>query len=289
MTDVPAVDVTAALRQIREWLRVADRVLIGAGAGMSAPAGLDCSDPAAFARVFPALARQGFRTQYDLVGHDGWSPAQKWGYLATLVQHVRFGPPEHPVYGALLDLIRGKDYFVLTSNADAMFVRNGFDERRLFTPQGDYGALQCLTPCWRRTWPSQPTIDRLLPVIDPGTLEVTDRDALPYCPNCGGEVYFNVRGGRWFLEDDYEPQGQAFVRWTREAMDEPMLAIEIGAGSHTPSVVRWPMEHLVQRNPMAWLVRINLAAPEVPVEIIHRSIALQGDAMSALAAIQRRY
>ena len=53
-----------------------------------------------------------------------------------------FSAAPHPLYPAFFDLIRGKDYFVMTSNVDALFARNGFDTERIFTPQGDYAAMQ---------------------------------------------------------------------------------------------------------------------------------------------------
>jgi NAD-dependent SIR2 family protein deacetylase len=39
------------------------------------------------------------------------------------------------------------DYFVVTSNVDGMFNRNGFDENKIYTPQGDFQYMQCAKPC----------------------------------------------------------------------------------------------------------------------------------------------
>ena len=83
----------------------------------------------------------------------------------------------------------------MSSNADDMFFKNGFDEKRLFTPQGSYALMQCLKPCRNATWPTKPVIDRILPTIDSETQEVIDPEVIPRCPDCGGPVLMNVRGG----------------------------------------------------------------------------------------------
>lgn len=119
------------------WWREADHVLIGAGAGLSAAAGIDYTDTADFTRVFPVLARRGFRARYQLIGYHRWTQQQHWAYWATHVSNVRFGARPHPAYARLRELVASKDSFVLTSNVDAMFERNDFDTSRIFTPQGD--------------------------------------------------------------------------------------------------------------------------------------------------------
>ena len=62
------------------------------------------------------------------------------------MQQIRFAPRQSVVYRQLFDLLREKDYFVLTSNVDAMFVRHGFDGSLVCSIQGDYANMQCLAP-----------------------------------------------------------------------------------------------------------------------------------------------
>jgi NAD-dependent SIR2 family protein deacetylase len=267
-----------------DLIREADGILIGAGAGLSADAGLDYTDTARFARLFPAMVKRGFRMQAELIGYTGWSPAVQWGYFAIHVNEMRFKAPPHPVYGRLLDLVRNKDYFVMTSNVDEMFVKNGFEEERVFTPQGSYALMQCLKPCTNTTWPTKPIISRILPNIDPDTQEVTDPEVIPRCPNCGGPVFMNVRGGDWFLEDPYVEQAERFSEWVRRKRGR-LLALEIGAGFNTPSVIRWPIERVVHFHPEAHLIRVNLQWPQVPKEIAHRSLSSQCSAMKAVTAL----
>ncbi|SES05069.1 hypothetical protein SAMN02910429_01956 [Lachnobacterium bovis] len=39
-------------------------------------------------------------------------------------------------------MVSDKDYFVITTNVDHQFQRAGFDKKRLFYTQGDYGLFQ---------------------------------------------------------------------------------------------------------------------------------------------------
>jgi NAD-dependent SIR2 family protein deacetylase len=281
------LDWASAASTFQAWWRAAPRVLIGAGAGLSAAAGIDYTDQADFARVFPALARRGLRARYELIGFDRWTPAQHWAYWATHVNNVRFGPRPHPVYARLRELTAGKDTFVITSNVDAMFTRNGFDPQRFFTPQGDYAAMQCRQPCRRVVWPSQPAVERLLGVIEPNELVVTDATAIPACPHCGGEVFLNVRLDAGFVSEPYREQAMRLDRWLRDAPDHPLLIIEIGAGFNTPSVVRWPIEALAAARPSARFVRVNRDHAEVPEELDERALSLAGDAGEAIEALWR--
>ena len=273
-----------AISQARQWLAEADRIVIGAGAGLSAAAGYDYTDTRRFAELFPAFHRLGLRARYQLIGLR-LSPELLWGYWAVHVTDIRFSPGPHPIYQRLRSLVGNRDHFVLTSNVDALFARNGFDVDRVFTPQGDYARYQCETPCTRETWDSRPAIEQALSAYDPAT----GRTARPLsCPRCGGPVFLNVRKGPEYIMDPYLPTGHRFQEWTSALpVDERLLVLDIGAGFSTPSVVRWPMEEITRALPHARLIRINTQFSEVPGDLEERALHLTGDAgdlVKALAA-----
>jgi NAD-dependent SIR2 family protein deacetylase len=267
----------------------AEQVIIAAGSGMSVDAGIDYTDTAYFARQFPAMTRRGFRSQYDLIGYQGWSEGLKWGYLAAHVDAVRFQTPPHPVYTELLNLVKQKNYFVITTNVDGMFARSGFNEARIFTPQGDYARYQCLKPCTTQTWPTRPLLERILPTINPGTQEITNPHVIPYCPNCGGPVFLNVRGGNWFVEEPYLEQGEYFSQWVDESETHSLLIIEIGSGFNTPGVIRWPMENITSQHPQAHLLRVNRDYPQIPTELLGKATALQTRGRAFIHALDAKH
>ncbi|MFI1990929.1 NAD-dependent protein deacetylase of SIR2 family [Actinoplanes sp. NPDC020271] len=275
----------ASLDQARQWLAEADRIVIGAGAGLSAAAGFDYTDTRRFEELFPAMHRRGLRARYQLIGRR-LPPPLMWGYWATHVADIRFGLGRHPVYQNLRTLAGDRDHYVLSSNVDGLFARNGFDAERVFTPQGDYARYQCEIPCSRETWDSEPIVEAALDAYDPESGQVTDPAAIPACPRCGGEVFLNVRKGPEFIVDPYLPTGRRMQQWLRDLpSDEHIVVLDIGTGYNTPTVVRRPMERLAVGYPNARLIRINRDHPEVPEELDDRGLGLGWDAGPVLAAL----
>lgn len=278
----PALD--AAARAFAE----ADHVLIAAGAGMSAAAGLDYTDKADFARVFPGFLRFGLRARYQAIGYFGWPPAVHWAYWATHVMDARFGPLHQAAYRDLLECVGGRDCFVFTSNVDRLFPRNEFPADRIYTPQGDYGFLQCLAACRPEVWDSRPVMEGIVADLDPATQQIRDPALVPRCPHCGGPVFLNVRIDRNFVDAPYRGQLAALQAWLDGARRGRLLVVEVGAGFSTPSVIRWPCEGIVAATPGASLVRINRDDDEVPKALGKRAIGLGGDAVGIIHAIRGR-
>jgi NAD-dependent SIR2 family protein deacetylase len=282
----PVGGLAQTAERVAGWIREADRVVIGAGSGLSAAAGLDFGDEADFAARFPALVRRGLKAAYQMIGYSGLSEAAFWGFWSVHVMQMRFADGRSPVYDGLLRLVREKDRFVLTTNVDAMFVRNGFDPGKVWSIQGDYAFLQCLRPCTRAVWPSAPVLQRALGAIDARTQEVADPGRIPRCMHCGGSVFMNVRGGNWFVEEPYRPQMERWRAWLGGIPPgERLLLLDVGSGFNTPSVVRWPMERIALRDPEARLVRINLHHAELPRELGSRGVSVAAGARETIAAI----
>ncbi|MGW5690898.1 NAD-dependent protein deacetylase of SIR2 family [Streptomyces asiaticus] len=279
-----AFDLEAAAATIRSWLDDADRLLITAGAGLSAAAGYDYGDTKRFEELFPALHRLGLRSRY-LVGVP-LPPALLWGYWAVHIDDIRFDPTPNPLYRQLRTLTSGKDHWVMTSNVDALFARNGFASDRIFTPQGDYGRYQCTTPCTSTTWDTEPLVAQLLAAYDPHTGAITVPAALPRCPHCGGDVEINLRIGPEFVDAPYLPAGRHLQDWLTSAdVGTRLLILEFGAGFNTPGVIRHPGEYLTRAFPHACLVRVNPTHPKVPTDLSDRALAVPADASQLLNAL----
>lgn len=270
-----------------DWLAAADRVLITAGAGLSAAAGFDYTDRERFAELFPALHRLGFRARYEMIGRD-LPPVLLWGFWAVHTADIRFSPGPAPLYEQLRGLVGDRDHFVMTSNVDQLFSRNGFDADRVYTPQGDYGLYQCLTPCTREVWPSEPIMRTALDQYDPTTGEVGP-DAIPSCPNCGGAVFLNVYAGSWYIDDHFRPALERLDTWLTETRGsgDPLVIVEIGAGLNTPGVIRLPSEQITRALPNARLLRINRDHPDIPDDLTGRARAIATDAGTAIDRLAR--
>eukprot|EP01119_Soliformovum_irregulare_P012674 TRINITY_DN3305_c2_g1_i1.p1 TRINITY_DN3305_c2_g1~~TRINITY_DN3305_c2_g1_i1.p1 ORF type:complete len:530 (+),score=146.22 TRINITY_DN3305_c2_g1_i1:916-2505(+) len=268
-----------------DWIKNSDRILVTAGAGLSASAGLDYTSSEVFKKIFPAMYERGFRCMYEFIGFKDWTPDLQWGYLLDHIHHARYNWPKSPVYADLKALVESKlDYFVYTSNADGMFEQNGFDVDKIYTVQGDYGRLQCGKPCRPdAVFSSRPIVESALPHID-NTQILTRPDLIPRCPICGEMAKMNVRGGSWFIEDHFLEQRKKFQNWISSAIQSAksqnklLTILEIGCGFNTPSVTRWPMEMHARNHENVRLVRINAQYPEFPEDVQDRAIGIAEDA-----------
>lgn len=247
------------VEKARKWLNDATHIIISAGAGLSAAAGLDYSSTSLFEEHFPAFKSQGLHRLYDVIGYNGWkTPGQKWGYYFLHLNLVRRWPVS-PIYKTLHSLISQlprENYFIRTTNADGFFVKNGFDDSRISTPQGRYQYLQCFDKCRPdAVFESDDFLDTALPFIDPVSQILTDESKIPHCRFCGGDMFLCVRGGNFFNDTLFRPQEREYRRFLTGLEQEanrgdrninPVI-LELGVGLNTPAVLRWPNEDLASK------------------------------------------
>ena len=259
-------------------LHEADAVLIGAGAGLTAAAGISYTDKAKFAEIFPAWVKRGFSMQYQLMGYRGWTEAEMWGYYTVHLNYVYFQQKTNRLYQALREMIGAKDYFVMTSNVDELFHKNNFDRNQIYSPQGSYGRIQCTVPCTPDSvWDIQPFFDKMTLALDPVEQVLTDPSAIPRCPNCGEPMFINARIDNSFIETPYEPERERLVSWIKRIGDKRLLLIEFGAGYNTPVVIRMPMERIATQLTNASFIRVNWEYADVPLNLQKRAVSVQGD------------
>lgn len=135
------------IANLRAALDASDAVIIGASAGLSTAAGYTYSGER-FEKLFGDFAaRYGFTDMYSGGFYPYDSLEEYRAFWSRYIKCNRYDPIPKPVYEQLLDLLRDRDCFVLTTNVDHCFQRAGFDKQRLFYTQGDYGLFQCSKPC----------------------------------------------------------------------------------------------------------------------------------------------
>ena len=146
------------IARLKRELDTADAVVIGAGAGLSTSAGFPYGGER-FHRYFSDFeARYGFHDMYSGGFYPYATPEERWAFWSRTIYINRYQDPPKPVYQDLLQLVRGKDYFVLTTNVDHCFQKAGFDKQRLFYTQGDYGLWQCSRPCHQKTYDNEAAV-----------------------------------------------------------------------------------------------------------------------------------
>ncbi|KAF4499199.1 phosphatase ous to the C-terminal domain of histone macroH2A1 [Fusarium agapanthi] len=260
----------SSLNLARDWLSSADAVLVTAGAGLSAAEGLDYHSRDLFEKNFPGCLKLGLTSLYSVFGFNGWpSEEHRWGYFFTHLNMVA-NWSNTPTYQTLIAWLKsfGQDTFVRTSNADGLFLANGWPKEQLSTPQGSYGYLQCLKNCRvDAVVPSAPLVANAMPHIDKATQKLLDSSKIPWCRFCGSKMSICVRAGSWFNQGPFqegEAQWKAWKSWVLRKKKN-LVILELGVGMNTPGVLRWPNEDLVMRSDgRVKLIRVGMG-PEAMV------------------------
>ena len=263
------------LSRLREALDKADAVVIGAGAGLSAAAGFSYGGER-FERYFSDFAaKYGIRDMYAGGFYPFPTPEEYWAYWSRYILINRYRDAPKPVYEKLLSLIQDKDYFVLTTNVDHCFQKAGFDRKRLFYTQGDYGLFQCSGPCCQETFDNEAAVREM--VERQADMRIPT-ELLPVCPRCGRPMTMNLRCDDRFVEDEgWHAAAERYAQFLRTRGDQRILFLELGVGYNTPVIIKYPFWQMTAKNPRAVYACINAGEAYAPAAIQKRSICINGD------------
>ena len=266
---------SGAVERLGEALRDADAVVIGAGAGLSTSAGFTYSGERFEQHFADFEAKYGFHDMYTGGFYPFETPEEYWAYWSRFIWINRYTDPPRDTYGVLRELVRGKDCFVLTTNVDHCFQRAGFDKRRLFYTQGDYGLLQCSEPCCRETWDNEELIRRM--VTEQKDMRVPT-ELIPRCPRCGRPLTTNLRADGRFVEDaGWRAAAGRYEDFLRCHGSGKVLYLELGVGFNTPVIIKYPFWQFTARNRDAVFACINYGEAYAPAQIARQAICIDAD------------
>ncbi len=280
---------SAAVRQLYNSIQTADYILVGAGAGLSAAAGLSYADEALFRTRYPYWAARGRYSEYHMFSFRDWTKAQEWAYMADHVHRVMAETPPLPLYQKLKALLQDKNYYILTSNVDRQFLRNHFPSERLFEYQGSYDLLCCSQSCSGRAWPFAPDRDQMLLHIEKNNMAV-EPEYLPICPYCGAPARLAFRDYPQYAEEKAR-----YDAWLKQSENGMLCIIEIGVGFNSPGVIRVPFERITGERKQVQFFRITadytdsdieIAYPEIPKPIADKSCSINLDAALVLKQLE---
>ena len=270
-----------------ENIRNADCVIIGAGAGASTAAGIQYGGKRFTDNFAEFIKKYGGHYMTDMYAAGFYpypSEEAKWGYWSKHALMNRFDPPALPLYTELYDIVKNKEYFVLTTNVDHQFYKAGFDEKRIFATQGDYGKIQCQKACHSKTYDAKDLFRKM---------DKARRDCLipselvPKCPVCGGNMAMNLRCDNYFVEDEaWHEAADRYAGFLEQNKDKKVVLLELGVGFNTPIIIRFPFEKMVRENSSYSLIRLNMDEAVVPESFGKRAIGIGGDMAKAITDIR---
>lgn len=279
-TSASSADIAKAAKLIRQ----ADAILIGAGAGLSTAAGFDYSGPRWKDNFGDFIAKYGLKDMYSAGFYPFKTLEERWAFWSRHIWLNRYEEIPGEVYRDLFDIVKSKDYFVLTTNVDHCFQKSGFDKKRLFYTQGDYGLWQCSVPCHAKTYDNRERVKEMLERQRDTRIPAA---LVPYCPKCGAPMTMNLRIDDTFVEDAgwnkaldrYRAFGNAHAR-------DRIVYFELGVGENTPSVIKYPFWQMTRENQRSSYIYANLETMPPPLPIEKQSLPLTGDIGAILSGIK---
>ena len=230
------------IQDAKKIIEEADKIVIGAGAGLSAAAGLTYSGSRFEVFFKDYIARYGMQDMYSAAFYPFETAEERWGYWAKHIYHNRYQPEGLSLYRDLFDLVKDKDYFVITTNVDGQFMKTGFAPEHFFEVQGNYGEWQCSVPCRQEVFDNEEAVMEMLKEIK--DLKIPT-DLLPYCPNCGAQMTMHLRVDQSFVQNEtWEASYEAYLGFIEGIEDQKVVFLELGVGYNTPTIIRYPFEKM---------------------------------------------
>jgi len=283
------------IEELKKALEEADTVIIGAGAGLSTAAGYTYSGERFRKYFFDFEEKYGFHDMYSGGFTQFESDEEKWAFWSRNIWINRYAPVPSDLYGKLYELVKDKDYFVITTNVDHCFQRAGFDKKRLFYTQGDYGLFQSSEPSGSFAHQTYDNREAVLKMLEAQGFEIGEDDTLivrdpkqiqmhipseliPYCEDDGKEMAMNLRADDTFVEDEgWHTAAQRYTEFIRRHSGTKTLLMELGVGYNTPSIIKFPFWRITAANKDAVYACLNYGQAYAPDEIKDRSICINGD------------
>ena len=274
---------TDKIAQLRKALDDADAVLIGAGAGLSAAAGLIMTGPRFTENFADFIAKYGFTDLYNAGFHQFDSLEEKWAFWSRHFMLDRYGDIPNATYDVLKNLVADKDYFIITTNVDHCFQRTGFDKTRLFYTQGDFGLFQCSVPCCKKTYDNEEIVRRM--AAEQKNMRLPSA-LVPRCPVCGAPMTQNMRFDDTFVEDEgWRRAMNRYQEFIRQHRDTNLLLLELGVGGNTPGIIKFPFWQLTAQDPAFTYACVTLNDAVCPPSITDQSICISADINDVLQAL----
>ena len=262
------------IQRLKKAIDEADAIVIGVGAGLSTSAGFTYSGER-FEKYFSDFGEKyGFNDMYSGGFYQYETPEEMWAYWSRYIYINRYMDAPKPVYENLLELVKDKDYFVITTNVDHCFQKAGFDKERLFYTQGDYGLFQCSEPCTPVTYDNE---EMVRDMVERQSDMRIPSELIPKCPNCGKPLTMNLRSDDKFVEDEgWDRAAERYNQFLRTRKGK-ILYLELGVGYNTPGIIKFPFWQMTAKNPDAIYACVNYGETMFPEEIQEQAISIDSD------------
>lgn len=273
-----------SIRTTAELIRHADAVLVGAGSGLSSAAGYNhYHRNAVFEANFHDFEEAyGIQSLFHGFYYIYSKPEQQWGFYSRYIKFMEDAPAGQP-YIDLVEILKDKEYFILTTNCDIQ-IPKVFPEDRICQFQGDFRYFQCSQPCHDKLYESHDLVSAMLDNME--GLEVP-AEWIPRCPECDWKMVPWVQDNTFLQGEAWQTAYQRYEDFVRKYQGKKLLLLELGVGEMTPSIIKLPFWELTAKNENVFYACLNREASHSPEHLRGRSLYLQGDLAETLAALRQ--
>ena len=261
--------------QAKQAIKQADYIIIGAGSGLSTAAGLLYSGEK-FEKDFKEfIEKYHFDNLYSASFYEFKTQEEKWAFFAKMIKLNRYNEKPLKLYQELYEIVKNKEYFVLSTNVDGQFYNSGFDKDKVFEVQGDYSYLQCENACHNKLYNNKGLVEKWL--RNTKNCKIPSNLVMK-CPVCGGNMDMNLRKDANFVQDEnWYRQSEKYEDFLSRSKGKNVVLLEIGVGFNTPGIIRFPFEQMTANNVKTTLIRINKDYPNPMLEIENKTISFDED------------
>lgn len=271
--------------KIKELIQDADAIIIGAGAGLSTSAGINYGEKD-FPKLFPELVEKYHMTDmYTSSFYEFKTEEERWSYWAKHINYL-YNVEAKTVYKDLYNLVKDKNYFVITTNVDGQFLKAGFKKNKVFEVQGSLSKIQCSRACHNKLYDDLDLVNKMLKEDHECKIP---KALVPYCPNCGETMEVNLRKDDYFVEDDnWHKLHKNYEGFIDQYKDKKILLLELGVGFNTPGIIRFPFEEMTAKLKNTDLMRVNTKYLESFYDIKEKTILIKDDCKNFLTKLKEK-
>lgn len=268
-------EISVKIDKIKEIIKNTDYILIGAGAGLSTSAGIEYTGKRFKENFAEFIKKYHFTDMYTSGFYDFKTEEEKWAYWAKHMYINDIGMQATKLYKDILNLVKNKKYFVITTNVDDQFYKAGFDKERIFATQGSYRYIQCSKACHNKIYDAT---DLVKEMIEKTSNCKIPTNLVPVCPICGEKMETHLRKDSYFVQNEnWYNQNEKYNEFLNNNKNKKVLLFELGVGFNTPGIIRFPFEQMTYQNDNWSLIRINKDNCECFLDIKKKSICVEKD------------
>ncbi len=272
------------IQQLAKYILETYAIIIGAGAGLSTSAGFTYSGERFENNFSDFIQKYHFSDMYSGGFYPFKTLEEQWAYWSRYIYINRYKQVSGRAYKDLFEIVKNKNYFVLTTNVDHQFQISGFDKKRLFYTQGDYGLWQCSKPCHQKTYDNEEIVRKML--LEQKNMRIPS-ELVPHCPICNAPMSMNLRADDTFVEDEgWHTACNRYKEFIQKYKQKVVLYLELGVGENTPSIIKYPFWQMTYNNKNAVYACINLSKIYIPYEIDKQSICIENDISQTLEKLK---